>query len=128
MKRSDTRQGTNSVLIFVAPVECAQGAIDLFLLVDGSRSINRNNFRIVKKFLKKLVSEFDIGVNGTHVGMIQFSDEESFSYEFGFNVPYDTRGAKRAIKRMKYKAGTKTLTGDALRTVNEQVSNTSQIL
>uniref|UniRef100_UPI003754A12B vWA domain-containing protein n=1 Tax=Salmonella sp. s54412 TaxID=3160128 RepID=UPI003754A12B len=35
----------------------------------------------------------------------------------------NNRDAKRAIKRMKYRAGGKTLTGDALRVVNRYIFN-----
>ena len=94
----------------------------MFLLVDGSRSIDKKNFRIVKKFLRKLVAEFDVGVNDTHIGLLQFSDNESLSYEFGLGTPLDNKGVKQAIKKMKYGAGGATMTGEALRIVDNYVS------
>ena len=43
------------------------------------------------------------------------------SYEFAFNEMHSNKQVKRAIKRMKYRAGAKTNTGDALRIVNRYV-------
>lgn len=57
-----------------------------------------------------------------HVGLLQFSDEKSMSYEFALNEMHSNKQVKRAIKRMKYRAGAKTNTGDALRIVNRYVS------
>ena len=113
---------TNKNVLFIsAPVQCTQGAVDLFLLVDGSRSITPHNFKFVKKFLRKLTSEFEVNDKEAHVGLLQFSDEKSMSYEFAFNEMHSNKQVKRAIKRMKYRAGAKTNTGDALRIVNRYV-------
>lgn len=106
----------------LAPVQCTQGSVDLFLLVDGSRSITAENFKFVRKFLRKLTSEFDIGENAAHVGLLQFSDYKSMSYEFALNEMNSNKQVRKAIKRMKYQAGSRTNTGDALRIVNNFVS------
>jgi hypothetical protein len=45
------------------------------------------------------------------------------SYEFALNEMHSNKQVRRAIKRMKYRAGSKTNTGDALRIVNNYVSN-----
>lgn len=78
---------------------------------------------MVKKFLKRLTSEFDIAENASHVGLLQFSDRKSMSYEFALNEMHSNKQVRRAIKRMKYRAGSKTNTGDALRIVDNYVSN-----
>ena len=90
--------------------------------MDGSRSITPKNFKIVKKFLRRLTSEFDINEKAAHVGLLQFSDEESMSYEFALNEMHSNKKVRRAIKRMKYHAGGKTNTGEALRIVDNYVS------
>ena len=44
------------------------------------------------------------------------------SYEFALNEMHSNKQVRRAIKRMKYRAGSKTNTGDALRIVDKYVS------
>lgn len=107
---------------FAAPVKCNQGMVDLFLLVDGSRSISSKNFKLVKKFLRRLTSEFDVSEKAAHVGLLQFSDEKSMSYEFALNEMHNNKDVRKAIRRMKYRAGVKTNTGNALRVVDQYVS------
>ena len=90
--------------------------------MDGSSSITRANFKLVKKFLRKLTSEFDISEKEAHVGLLQFSDEKSMSYEFALNEMHSNKQVKRAIKHMEYRSGLRTNTGDAMRVVNRYVS------
>ena len=51
---------------------------DLLLIVDTSFSIGKFNFGIMKKFLKKFVtdSRLNVGQDGTQVGLILFSSKE----------------------------------------------------
>lgn len=51
------------------PFECASdAAADIVLLVDGSWSIGRTNFRRVRDFLEGLVTPFHIGPNRIQIG------------------------------------------------------------
>lgn len=48
---------------------CRTEAIaDIVILVDGSWSIGRLNFRLVRMFLENLVDAFDIGIDKTRIG------------------------------------------------------------
>ncbi|KAG7248980.1 hypothetical protein CRUP_038003, partial [Coryphaenoides rupestris] len=48
----------------VDPFVCHTAAIaDIVILVDGSWSIGRINFRLVRTFLENLVNAFDIGID-----------------------------------------------------------------
>lgn len=59
------------------PFECASdAAADIMLLVDGSWSIGRINFRRVRDFLEGLVTPFHIGPNHIQIG-------EKQSVEYG---------------------------------------------
>lgn len=42
--------------------------IDIVLLVDGSWSIGRNNFKLIKEFLSNLISPFSIAEDKIRVG------------------------------------------------------------
>lgn len=51
------------------PYECeSDTAADIMLLVDGSWSIGRTNFRRVRDFLEGLVTPFNIGPNHIQIG------------------------------------------------------------
>lgn len=51
------------------PFECnSDAAADIMLLVDGSWSIGRTNFRRVRDFLEGLVTPFNIGPNHIQIG------------------------------------------------------------
>lgn len=51
------------------PYECdSDAAADIMLLVDGSWSIGRTNFRRVRDFLEGLVTPFNIGPNHIQIG------------------------------------------------------------
>lgn len=41
---------------------------DIVILVDGSWSIGRLNFRLVRMFLENLVNAFDVGIDKTRIG------------------------------------------------------------
>lgn len=41
---------------------------DIVILVDGSWSIGRLNFRLVRMFLENLVNAFDVGFDKTRIG------------------------------------------------------------
>lgn len=51
------------------PFECdSAAAADIMLLVDGSWSIGRTNFRRVRDFLEGLMTPFHIGPNNIQIG------------------------------------------------------------
>lgn len=51
------------------PFVCnTEAAADIMLLVDGSWSIGRTNFRRVRDFLEGLVTPFNIGPNYIQIG------------------------------------------------------------
>lgn len=61
-----------SLSISYNPVDqfvCTTPAVaDIVILVDGSWSIGRINFRLVRMFLENLVNAFDVGIDKTRIG------------------------------------------------------------
>ena len=58
-----------SSLSLVDQFVCHTEAIaDIVILVDGSWSIGRLNFRLVRMFLENLVNAFDVGIDKTRIG------------------------------------------------------------
>lgn len=61
--------------------------IDLGILLDSSGSLNLpgyDNEGSIETFVKELVGNFDInpGINGTHVGIVQFDSSPKLLYKF----------------------------------------------
>lgn len=57
---------------------CESPAIaDIVILVDGSWSIGRFNFRLVRLFLENLVTAFNVGSEKTRVGTSSFTSRDS---------------------------------------------------
>ena len=68
---------------------------DLAFIVDSSGSISRKNFARMKQFLKLVVSEFNIGPEGTHVAVVVYSTNAQVVHTF--NVP---RGQQLTAERV----------------------------
>ena len=100
---------------------CAHQDLDILLIVDGSTSVKRQNFKKVRRFLQKLVMELNVGENNNRIALIQFSEETKTKVEFGFDRYYDARKIGRAINKMAYQSGQMTMTGHALGLANDQI-------
>uniref|UniRef100_A0A8C9VU57 Collagen type XIV alpha 1 chain n=1 Tax=Scleropages formosus TaxID=113540 RepID=A0A8C9VU57_SCLFO len=100
-----------------AQFECKTPAIaDIVILVDGSWSIGRINFRLVRTFLENLVSAFNVGFDKTRIGLTQYSGDPRTEWHLN---AYTTKDAViDAVKNLPYKGGN-TLTGLALNNILE---------
>ncbi|KAM7420454.1 hypothetical protein PAMA_014937 [Pampus argenteus] len=84
---------------------------DIVILVDGSWSIGRLNFRLVRMFLENLVNAFDVGIDKTRIGLAQYSGDPRVEWHLN---TFTTKDAViDAVKNLPYKGGN-TLTGLAL--------------
>ncbi|XP_054620763.1 collagen alpha-1(XIV) chain-like isoform X1 [Dunckerocampus dactyliophorus] len=86
-------------------------AADMVILVDGSWSIGRSNFRLVRTFLEKLVEAFTVDFDKTRIGLAQFSGEPRI--EWHLNTHMTKAAVLDAARNLPYKGGN-TLTGLAL--------------
>ncbi|XP_041665058.1 collagen alpha-1(XIV) chain-like isoform X1 [Cheilinus undulatus] len=91
---------------------CKTSAIsDIVILVDGSWSIGRINFRLVRTFLENLVRAFNVEFDQTRIGLAQYSGDPRIEWHLN---TYTTKEAViDAVKNLPYKGGN-TLTGLAL--------------
>ncbi|KTG38707.1 hypothetical protein cypCar_00013727, partial [Cyprinus carpio] len=91
---------------------CTTTAIaDIVILVDGSWSIGRINFHLVRMFLENLVNAFDVGIDKTRIGLAQYSGDPRIEWHLN---GFSTKDAViDAVKNLPYKGGN-TLTGLAL--------------
>ncbi|XP_074542763.1 collagen alpha-1(XIV) chain isoform X2 [Halichoeres trimaculatus] len=91
---------------------CKTSAIsDIVILVDGSWSIGRINFRLVRAFLENLVRAFNVEFDQTRIGLAQYSGDPRI--EWHLNAHTTKEAVIEAVKNLPYKGGN-TLTGLAL--------------
>ncbi|KAH0617470.1 hypothetical protein JD844_015746 [Phrynosoma platyrhinos] len=78
--------------------KCKSPAIaDIVILVDGSWSIGRFNFRLVRLFLENLVAAFNVGSEKTRIGLaLTFILENNFKPEAGARPGVPKIGVKNA--------------------------------
>nr|XP_060627930.1 collagen alpha-1(XX) chain [Anolis sagrei ordinatus] len=89
---------------------------DIILLVDGSWSIGRNNFGLIREFLASLVAPFNVATDKIRVGLTQYSSDPRTEWDLN---TYATRDdVLEALRSLRYKGGN-TFTGLALTHVLE---------
>ena len=86
--------------------------------IDASGSVKEEGFRQIKEFTKGIISNFDIGVSKTHVGVVTFS--EYAELQIKLTDAFEKDDLFRKIDDLKY-AGYRTAVDDALRVVNKDV-------
>nr|XP_015209075.1 PREDICTED: collagen alpha-1(XII) chain [Lepisosteus oculatus] len=93
-------------------VECKTTAqADIVLLVDGSWSIGRLNFKTIRAFIARMVGVFEIGPNRVQIGLAQYSGDPKT--EWHLNAHRTRESLLEAVANLPYKGGN-TLTGLAL--------------
>lgn len=98
--------------------ECKAGVqADLVLLVDGSWSIGRTNFKKVREFLEGLVTPFHISPDGVQIALSQYSGDPRT--EWNLNNFTSREQLIDAVRNFRYKGGN-TFTGQALIHVMEE--------
>uniref|UniRef100_UPI0010A02E39 collagen alpha-1(VII) chain-like n=1 Tax=Podarcis muralis TaxID=64176 RepID=UPI0010A02E39 len=99
---------------------------DIVFLVDGSSSIGRANFQMVRNFMEGLVAPFVnvVGERGVRFGAVQYSDEPRT--EFTFSTYRNGTAVMKAVREMAYKSGN-TRTGAGFRHVADNFFGASQI-
>ncbi|XP_053571723.1 collagen alpha-6(VI) chain [Bombina bombina] len=91
---------------------------DIYLVIDGSGSIQYQDFQDMKNFLSELIDMFDIGPQKVRVAAVQYSSTTQL--EFGITTQYDKNNLKLALKNMRQLGGG-TSTGAALNFTQELV-------
>ncbi|KAG1942644.1 collagen alpha-1(VII) chain [Pimephales promelas] len=121
-----------AVLLSLPSCSTAQGqcndvvAADIVFLVDGSSSIGRANFVLVKSFIAGIVQPFAkvVGPNGIRFGVVQYSD--TARVEFTFTAYLNGTELINAIENINYKGGN-TRTGAGLKYIADNFFNPASI-
>ena len=101
---------------------CKQEPRDIFLVVDGSASVQRKSFIKVRKFILTLIKAVDVREEMTHFGLLQFSTRKKTKIEFTLDESHDPKVLSEKVKNLKYQSGTATRTGLALGIVEKKVT------
>ncbi|RXN08048.1 collagen alpha-1(VII) chain [Labeo rohita] len=114
LSKSSTRQCYNVV------------AADIVFLVDGSSSIGRANFMLVKNFMAGIVKPFAraVGPSGIRFGVVQYSD--TARVEFTFTTYLNGTELITAVENINYKGGN-TRTGAGLKYIADNFFSPSSI-
>ncbi|XP_017269709.1 collagen alpha-1(XII) chain isoform X2 [Kryptolebias marmoratus] len=93
-------------------VQCKTNAqADIVLLVDGSWSIGRLNFKTIRAFIHRMVGVFDIGPDRVQIGLAQYSGDPKTEWHLNAHRTRDS--LLQAVANLPYKGGN-TMTGLAL--------------
>lgn len=113
-----TLSDTTVMPILSSGMECLTRAeADIVLLVDGSWSIGRANFRTVRSFISRIVEVFDIGPKRVQIALAQYSGDPRTEWQL--NAHRDKKSLLQAVANLPYKGGN-TLTGMALNFIRQQ--------
>ncbi|KAM4565470.1 collagen alpha-1(XII) chain-like [Fundulus diaphanus] len=94
-------------------IQCrTSGKADIVLLVDGSWSVGRFNFRIIRNFIADIVSPFNIGPDNVQIALSQYSGDTRT--EWHLNSHPTKESLLQAVNGLPFKGGN-TMTGLALR-------------
>ncbi|CAL1585760.1 unnamed protein product [Knipowitschia caucasica] len=88
----------------------------MVLLVDGSWSIGRINFKTIRNFIARMVSVFDISPERVQIGLAQYSGDPKT--EWHLNSHPNKVSLLEAVANLPYKGGN-TMTGMALNYILE---------
>ncbi|XP_042615137.1 collagen alpha-1(VII) chain-like [Cyprinus carpio] len=121
-----------AVLLFLPSQSTAQGQCsnvvkaDIVFLVDGSSSIGRANFVLVKNFMAGIVKPFAraVGPSGIRFGTVQYSD--TARVEFTFTTYLNGTELLTAIENINYKGGN-TRTGAGLKYIADNFFSPASI-
>uniref|UniRef100_A0A8C2EGL9 Collagen, type VII, alpha 1 n=1 Tax=Cyprinus carpio TaxID=7962 RepID=A0A8C2EGL9_CYPCA len=121
-----------AVLLFLPSLSTAQGQCsnvvkaDIVFLVDGSSSIGRANFVLVKNFMAGIVKPFAraVGPSGIRFGTVQYSD--TARVEFTFTTYLNGTELLTAIENINYKGGN-TRTGAGLKYIADNFFSPASI-
>ena len=96
--------------------------LDVAVLMDSSGSISRRNFQVFKRFIKSIITGFEISEDHTHIAIIEYSTKASVQLKFNdfTGRALNRNNVKGRVNRIPHVRG-KTFIDRALRLANEEV-------
>lgn len=119
-------RGSSSSFVFCyAPLRCEVKCnlpLDVAVLMDSSGSISRRNFQVFKRFIKSIITGFEVSEDHTHIAIIEYSTNASVQLKFNdfTGRALNRNNVKGRVNRIPHRRG-KTFIDRALRLANEEV-------
>lgn len=95
---------------------CKDVSFDVIFLTDSSETIRKDDYKIMKDFMKSVISKSNVGQNDVRVGVMQFSTGQKL--EFSLSQYYRKEDMLQAVEEME-QINEGTLTGKALTEVSK---------
>ncbi|KAI8482457.1 biological adhesion, partial [Branchiostoma belcheri] len=90
-----------------------QTQLDLVFVLVGTENVGEENFEKQKSFVKKIISDFDIGPDSTQISIIQYAEDARM--EIALDTYSDDESIQRQLDDIKYIGGYgSTMTGRAI--------------
>ena len=99
----------------------------MIFVVDASGSIGKENFKIIKQILLKLIRHFSVSSYHTRIGIVRYSTRARAVLRLRRSQRKGYRGVEKAIRNMKYTKGG-THTGKALALAEELLKRSKRKL
>ena len=80
-------------------------SLDVGLILDGSGSVHRDNFKKALEFLSDLVGHLVVSSQGTHVGAIVYNSVASLKFNLAKSEYHTLPKLQEAIKKLGYPGG-----------------------
>jgi len=85
------------------PQACAEKAVDVIFVLDGSSSVGPKNFTVAQNFINGIVDKFNVSPDGVKIGLLQYSTSPRI--EFNLNDHKTKESVKKAVKNIDWILG-----------------------
>merc|ERR1712066_442836 len=85
------------------PQACAEKAVDVIFVLDGSSSVGPKNFTVAQNFINGIVDKFNVSPQGVKIGLLQYSTSPRI--EFNLNDHKTKKAVKAAVKNIDWILG-----------------------
>merc|ERR1712226_1509297 len=86
-----------------APEACAEKAVDVIFVLDGSSSVGPKNFTVAQNFINGIADKFNVSPDGVKIGLLQYSTAPRI--EFNLNDHKTKESVKQAVKNIDWILG-----------------------
>ncbi|XP_007935278.1 von Willebrand factor [Orycteropus afer afer] len=98
--------------------------LDVVFVLEGSDKVGEANFNRSREFMEEVIQRMDVGQNGIHITVLQYS--YMVTVEYMFREAQSKGDILQHIHKIHYQGGNRTNTGLALQYVSEHSFSTSQ--
>ena len=93
--------------------------IDVVIALDGSSDLTSSDFEKLKELAKNIIDKYTISKHGTHVGVVEYSDEINIKIPLG--ATNDVTQLKRLVDNITPSQGTQRFTAEVLKKAAKQM-------